>query len=82
MKVTRTDVEVEGDKRMHIPFAISDECPGCNAEVAIDYSKDQYLSYPRLDGESTEISFYCDDCEEEWQKEIVLVLTVEQLTRK
>lgn len=61
-------------KRFYLPLTISDECPECGVEVEND-CEITYLSYPTLNVPHCE-TFWCEDCEEEWEGWIQLDLTV------
>jgi len=47
-------------------------CPNCKSEREYD----DYLSYPKIN-EFMKKSFYCHECDCEWQEEIKLNLTIE-----
>lgn len=66
------DVEV---KRFYVPgLKFMDDCPKCNKGVVMDLARD-YLSYPSFN-EPNAIRFYCQDCDAEWSRDILLELTV------
>jgi hypothetical protein len=68
-------------KRFYVPgFSLEDKCPNCGALVKYDLS-DSYLSYP-LANEPMSHSFYCGDCEHEWERMILLTIKVEMLPKE
>ena len=62
-KIKRLDVNVEGDKRTRVPFAIEWKCPKCGKEHVRD-CRDRYFSYP-IWGQTKKEHLYCDECEHE-----------------
>ena len=79
MKIEPVAFTIEGMKRQHIPFTITDDCPDCGHENPRDYSSDEYLSYPELDGTPVELYFCCTECDHEWQPKIDLRLVVTEV---
>ena len=49
LTITPVDAECELDKRTHVPFMVSSECPKCGTRVEQDLSgRHHYLNYPTL----------------------------------
>lgn len=65
-------------KRFYLPLTISDECPKCGGEVEND-CEIAHLSYPTLNVPIRE-TFWCEDCDYEWEGWIQLDLTVKVIT--
>ena len=64
-------------KRFYIPGTIiQDHCPECKHLNELDL-EDQYLSYPKV-GEPEGLYFHCDECEHEWQPEIIIEIKVSE----
>jgi len=62
-------------KRFYMPgLLIRDDCPSCGASEMKDMSH-QYVSYPNI-GAKILFGFYCDECEHEWEKNIIINITV------
>lgn len=61
-------------KRFYAPFIVHSGCPKCKKPHKKDLSTD-YLSYPTL-GKPERVGFHCEDCEHEWEKRVVLGLTL------
>jgi hypothetical protein len=50
----------------------------CNNEVELDLEYD-YLSYPKL-GERNSAIFYCHECEDEWEEDYTIEITIRPLS--
>lgn len=71
------DIDV---KRLYLPgCSISDACPSCGSVVNVDFEQD-YLSYPTANVPMW-YGFYCHSCDRDWQRKIMLTLSVELLPR-
>lgn len=66
---------IELDKRTHLPFTISCECPKCGATLKKDL-REQYLSYPVLE-EWSDAYIWCPDCDEDALVEVRVIATIE-----
>lgn len=75
-KYDKSTIEV---KRLYLPFALIEDCPHCGEEVEKDL-EDQYLSYPVLNGKET-IYFYCEGCNEDFQRCIILDVTIKEFKK-
>lgn len=62
-------------KRFHFPLIIRCKCPKCKTECELDFEEDQ-LSYPKVN-EREKVSIYCDECDEYFEREIILKMAVE-----
>ncbi len=61
-------------KRCYLPIDVTDICSKCNNVIAISLD-DHYLSYPVI-GMAEPVSFYCDNCHNEWDVDIIISLGV------
>ena len=67
-------------KRFYIPFEVTTTCPKCGHVNTVDLNN-EYLSYPIL-GEPDKVYFSCynedkeDYCEEEYEVEVILNLSL------
>ncbi len=65
-------------KRFYFPASIEAECPACRAAAVFD-GEEEYVSNPTL-GAPTDIHFYCESCDHEWDEQVVFTLTVGPVT--
>lgn len=73
MNESQEELEV---KRFYLPnIKVIDNCPKCNKEIVFDGNMN-YISYPKLNSPES-VHFYCEDCDEEWEKNIKLTVNVE-----
>lgn len=66
------DIDV---KRFYLPVEDYVKCPVCKKDIEINLG-DQYLSYPTI-GHEYEYGLYCNGCENEFEIDIVLSMSVE-----
>jgi len=76
MKIERTSI-IDGveAKRLNVPFKVTSDCPTCGEPCVKDLSHHDHLSYPSI-GTPMDLNFYCDECEGEWSKNIILDFTL------
>lgn len=68
----------EMGKRFYLPgLVFKDNCPQCNESVKWD-GADDYISHPIV-GSSTEFNWYCPECDTEWDRDILITLSVKVL---
>lgn len=65
-----------GVKRFYLPVEIQAECPCCCSEISRDL-EDDYLSYPVANVKEP-VTFYCEDCNEDFTENIIVKVTVEE----
>ena len=63
-KIT-TQIPIEGTKRFYFDYRLKVVCPNCKANTEIDFSVDQYLSYPKI-GKVDTAYLYCEYCDQEF----------------
>jgi len=67
-----TDTDI---KKFYLPYDLYANCPTCGDRIKWN----NYLCYPTY-GEPENIHFYCDECEDDFTKTIVIGLKVEEVT--
>lgn len=68
-------------KRFYLPgVTITDHCPSCRKLRHFD-GDSEYISNPILN-EPEAVTMYCEDCEENWEVDVVLTLVVTLAKRK
>lgn len=67
------------DKRLHLPFRVSDDCPECGTDRSLDLADDEYFSNPLI-GQPQSIDFYCGECGHEWMQLVVLEVSLRPAT--
>lgn len=77
MKIERTNTRVELEKRQRAPYLLIEKCTNCSKNLELDLSRDDYLSYPIV-GVSQEVTFYCDDCDVEIFKNVIVNILIRQ----
>ena len=74
-----TEIPLEGVainvKRFYLPVTLKSTCPNCSEELEYDLN-DEYLFYPKV-GENQHINFYCDECDHEHTRDLVLKMALE-----
>lgn len=68
------DNAMELGKRTYLPFIIKAPCPECNKMCKVDLTKFP-LEYPVI-GEPNMVYFLCDKCDEDFQINVVLNITL------
>lgn len=63
-----------GIKRCYLPVRITDKCFNCGVVRTVDLDS-YYVSYPTLNM-AEPISFYCENCDHEWDVNIVISLNI------
>lgn len=71
----KTDLAI---KRFYVPIKVSDRCPDCSTTVKMDLLNEEQLSYPTVNG-LNDLYFYCNNCDEEWTKEVKLTIKLEEI---
>lgn len=71
---------IELDKRQHVPYRVTDNCPKCSKEYVVNLTPkgDHYLGYPIV-GQPTKLYMVCpnDACAHEWQVKVIVNITLE-----
>lgn len=62
-------------KRFYLPVVVKGVCPNCGAECETDL-RENYISYPIVNTKEI-ISIYCNNCEDYFEKEVTLRLSIE-----
>ena len=75
MIIQELNEEIELNKRTYLPFILKINCKCCNKELKKNLTE-YYLSYPIINC-SQDISFYCEDCDTEYQEKIKLTVKLE-----
>lgn len=74
MKINGKITELEVKRFYMYGVTIESQCPCCKETHTFDGEKD-CLDYPPVN-EEINISFYCEDCNEEWNEKIILEINV------
>lgn len=64
-------------KRLYLPYIIKENCPKCNEIVELDFSTDQYLSYP--DVGKIEIDFHCYKCTHGFNRKFEFIVDLREV---
>ena len=67
-------------KRLYLPFEVRDACPECG-EITTHDMMDKYMSYPVL-GKPYNIGGYCYKCLHEWERQVVLDVSLRAYVKK
>ena len=61
MYIKKTKARIEGAKRQHFPYVVTDVCPECGETLEMDLSRGDYICEPVF-GQPKEIWTYCSEC--------------------
>lgn len=72
------------DKRFRLPgLTVFDDCPKCQkprrleCHRSITWGESDYLSHTEI-GAPLSLIFYCEDCDHNWSRKVVLRVTLEE----